>query len=190
MVSGFRREFEQALRLIGEAFADLKAQDKPIPVIVGGAAVEFYTGGMITTGDFDFVSADQPAIETALEKVGFRREHRAGHSMRGLYHPDLNIGAEVVSSRLLDGAADITHTTEVTTSPGGAFVASSRWKDMIADRLGQYCSTPRGVLEMLDQAIALWRFAQRKQIDEAYLDKRIRHETAGDWSLDRLKSQA
>jgi hypothetical protein len=189
MASGFRPEFEQALRLIGEAFSDFKAQGKSPPIIVGGAAVEFYTGSTIMTGDFDLVSPDQPAIEAALQKVGFRREDRMGHAMRGLYHPDLNMGAEVVSSRLLDGAADIGHTVDVTTSPAGAFVRIVSLEDMIADRLAQYGSAPRGVPEMLDQALTLWRFAEQRQIDEAYLDKRIRYETAGDWSLDRLKSQ-
>ena len=46
------------------------------PVLVGGAAVELYTGGAYTTGDLDFVGSAPPEVARALEGAGFRRARR------------------------------------------------------------------------------------------------------------------
>lgn len=150
--------------------------------------MEFYTGGAVTTGDFDLVAPDQDAIENALVDVGFRREDRPGRLMRGLYHPRLNIGVEVVGSRLFDGAADPDRAIDIEVLDYRVRIAAI--EDMIADRLGQYAGNPSGSADMLDQAVKLWQFAPRSEIDETYLDRRIREETAGDWSLADLKSKA
>ena len=56
------------------------------PVLVGGAAVELYTRGAYTTGDFDFVGGVPATVGKALEEVGFRREGRHWvHSKAQLY---------------------------------------------------------------------------------------------------------
>jgi len=58
---------------------------------------------------------------------------------------------------------------------------------MIADRIGQYASTTNRVPAMLDQAVKLFRLAD--QLDETYLDRRIRDETLGELDLKYLKAQ-
>ncbi len=45
-------------------------------MLVGGAAVELYTGGAYTTGDFDFVGDVSESVGRDLEKAGFKREGR------------------------------------------------------------------------------------------------------------------
>ncbi len=184
--SGFRPEFTEALALLARAFDMVVAGGHARPVLVGGASVEFYTGGAITSGDFDVVTGAQAALEAALVDVGFRREDRAGHLLRGLYHPTLAMGVEIVSGRLFDGRTDRSRLLLV--DVGGHELALPPIEDMIADRMGQHAAYERGVPEMLQQAVALFLLAER--IDRTYLDKRIREETADRFGLADLLLEA
>jgi hypothetical protein len=47
-----------------------------IPVLVGGAAVELFTGGGYTTGDLDFVGEVPEAVGRQLSEAGFARKGR------------------------------------------------------------------------------------------------------------------
>ena len=47
-----------------------------VPIVVGGVAVELYTGGAYTTGDIDLVGSVSPRAAQALKKVGFDRHGR------------------------------------------------------------------------------------------------------------------
>ncbi|MBM3538493.1 MAG: hypothetical protein FJX55_11735, partial [Alphaproteobacteria bacterium] len=75
------------------------------PILVGGAAVELYTSGAVTSGDFDLVTADDEKLASALEAAGFQRH--AGDP-RQLAHPELQMAVEFVSGPLMDGRADLT----------------------------------------------------------------------------------
>src|SRR5258708_733620 len=55
----FRLEFIEALRLLALACEEVATRGYERPVLVGGAAVEFHTGGAVASGDFDFVSEEQ-----------------------------------------------------------------------------------------------------------------------------------
>lgn len=46
------------------------------PILVGGAAVELYTGGAYTTGDLDFVGSVPPVVVKSLTDAGFSRVGR------------------------------------------------------------------------------------------------------------------
>jgi len=183
-----RTNFYEALIKVAQACEGMHRRGLSRPVLAGGAAVEFYTNGLVTTGDFDFVTAAQVEFEQELERVGFRRENRPGRAMRGLYHPTLNMGVEVVSSRLYEGNTDRSKVllVDFETADHASLPIAPR-EDMIADRLGQYNSTPKGVPEMLKQAILLFTTATR--MDARYLDKRIREETGGDWTLKDLEAR-
>jgi hypothetical protein len=78
----YRPEFVQALQLLAEAFEALVAKGCDRPVLVGGAAVEFYTGGAVVSGDFDVVTAVQSALEGELIRLGFVKENRPGRLLR------------------------------------------------------------------------------------------------------------
>jgi hypothetical protein len=105
-MSEFRPEFESVLEIVGRAFERVVAQGRSRPVIVGGAAVEYYTGGAIMSGDCDIVAVADMAFEAALLAEGFRREDRPGHVQRGFYHPDFAIGIEIVGDSLFGGETD------------------------------------------------------------------------------------
>ncbi|WP_234419357.1 hypothetical protein [Sphingomonas sp. EC-HK361] len=152
------------------------------PILVGGAAAELYSGSAINTGDFDVVTSRQDAFEDALVALGFERPIGKGHTFTGMLHPALKLGFEVVSSVLLDGAADRERVRIFTLGKDG-IVAVIALEDMIADRLGQYASGTAP--EMLQQARLL--FALSDRLDLAYLECRIHQETVGDYGLAALK---
>jgi hypothetical protein len=54
--------------------------------------------------------------------------------------------------------------------------------------MGQFAAAKRGPLEMLEQALALFRLAD--ELDETYLENRLREETLGQYDLAFLKSAA
>lgn len=186
-MSLFRPEFIEALSLLAMACDDVAASGYDRPILVGGAPVEFHTGSAVVSGDFDFVTEEQRAFEGALICYGFRREDRSERLLRGLYHPELGLGVEVVSGQLLDGRSDARRVQLVEIVDQKA-VAIAPVEDMIADRLGQYVSTQNRPPEMLDQAIKLFRLAN--SLDEAYLDVRIRDETGAELDLGYLRERS
>ncbi len=104
--SPWRPEFLEALRLLARASDALHTRGLPRPVLVGGGAVEIYTGNAVMTGDIDVVSPVQPELEEELLRLGFQRPSGAGQSLRGLIHPALALGFEVIGSIPMDGASD------------------------------------------------------------------------------------
>ena len=154
------------------------------PVLVGGGAVEFHTGGAVTSGDFDIVTEAQAEFETELRALGFEKPKGRGQLIRGLIHPDLEIAVEVVGRVLFDGAVPMGRVLVVEVEAGHE-VGVLLVEDLIADRLGQAVSGPRRDPRMLDQAVKLYVLA--RQIDENYLDGRIRAETLGELDLKALK---
>ena len=182
----FRREYLDALELLGEASEKLAKQGLSPPIIVGGAAVEYYTGAAIMTGDFDIVCAADQSLKDILVGLGFREENRQGHLLRGLYHPDLLMAVEIVSGALFDGRADRDRLAVIRLEHGREVLIASI-EDMIADRMGQYASSPRGAFDMLKQAMILLQLAEN--VDEPYLEERILAETLGQYDLDFLREK-
>jgi len=181
-----RQEFIEAFELLGAAFDRVVEQGFKRPVLVGGGAVEYYTGGAVVSGDFDVVSAADETLTRELVALGFRKEDRKGHLLRGLYHPGLEIGVEVVSGELFDGKSDESRVLEVALGKGG-HVAVPPVEDLIADRMGQFCSIPEGDQDMLAQAILLFQLAGA--VDETYLNSRILMETDNGYDLAYLKAR-
>ena len=178
----YRPEFEAALRLFARASEAMHARGFERPVLVGGAAVELYSGSAITTGDFDLATGRQEAFEEELLRVGFIRPVGLGSFSRGLVHPDLKLGFEVVASAPFSGAFDRTTLALVEDFGDAAPFVVLSIEDLIADRMGQYASgTAR---DRLDQARVL--FALHPDLDRAYLNRRIREETCGDHGIEDL----
>lgn len=152
-------------------------------MLVGGAAAEFYTGGAITTGDFDFVTAYREEFFHELEAVGFKRAG-PGQIQRALFHPATGLSVEVVSGALMDGRADPERILTVKFRDGDLRIVSV--EDMIADRVGQALAGPRIDLRMKEQALSLYRLAGA--IDRTYLDKRIAQDSVNQATLETLES--
>lgn len=181
MTSPYRPEFEAALRLLAEVSEALVARGLPRPILVGGGAVEYYSGSAIMTGDLDLTFGAQEALEEELQRKGFVRPSGPGKLTRGWVHPELGLSFEVVGSTPLDGAADPRRTLRIDFADNSFAVIAI--EDLIADRMGQYASG--SAPEMLTQAREL--LALQPDVDRDYLDRRIRYETAGDHGLEDLE---
>jgi len=125
-----------------------------IPVLVGGSAVELYSGGAYTTGDLNFVGSLSRRVERELARAGFER---AG---RHWVHEEGQVFIEVPAAALTEGEQVVrvvfgTHSV-LTISP----------EDALLDRLAawkHWDSAADGVASFL-----LYR-ATRKGLDESRL---------------------
>ena len=179
----WRPEFLDALRMLARLSEALAQRGLPRPVLVGGGAVEFYTGSAVMTGDIDVTSPVQPELEEELQKLGFVRPSGPGKSTRGWIHPDLGLGFEVVGNSPMGGSVPSTQLSMVKAIPDEPALVVVSIEDMIADRMGQYASgTARG---MIDQARKL--FSLNFAMDRDYLDRRIREESVGDYGVEDLE---
>ena len=104
---------------------------------------------------------------------------------RGWVHPQLRLGFEVVGSALLDGLAERDRAILFELSSGDRLIVISI-EDLIADRLGQFASG--SAPEMLGQARTI--FNLHNDLDMAYMERRIRAETAGDHGIEILTNAA
>jgi hypothetical protein len=180
-MSSYRPEFEAALRLLAKVSEAMVARGFRRPILVGGAAAEFYSHSAISTGDFDLCTIRQTELDEEFERAGFVRPSGPGQLLKGWIHPKLKFGFEVVAETPLDGAFDPATLVLVEEVAEGAFVVISV-EDLIADRMGQFASGTAP--DRFEQALTLFRL--QSSIDRAYLDRRIREETAGDYGIEAL----
>jgi len=137
----------------------LFATEQPVPVLVGGAAVELYSSGAYTTGDIDLVGSVTPRVERELREAGFERHGR--HWV----HEAAQVFVEFPGSALEQD--ELAEWRELE----GQRVRIISAEDLLVDRLGawQYWrSSVDGV-----NALLLWR-ALRENLDLARLDARIK----------------
>jgi hypothetical protein len=123
-------------------------------VLVGGAAVELYTAGAYTTGDFDFVGTVPDSVARALSDAGFKREGR--HWIRA----EGEIFVEFPGSRI-----EKNERTAIL-NVSGTRVLTLTAEDMIVDRLAAWQfwrSTTDGA-----SAFLIWK-AQARRLDSARL---------------------
>jgi hypothetical protein len=96
------------------------------PVLTGGAAVELYTAGAYTTGDFDFIGDVTKEVAARLADAGFRREGR--HWI----HPKEQLFIE------FPGSAVQSHERAAVVQVGRFSVLALSPEDMIVDRLAAW----------------------------------------------------
>ncbi|MHB8799442.1 MAG: hypothetical protein ACYDBY_13360 [Thermoanaerobaculia bacterium] len=100
------REPEGARRtaLLVAWFQGLFPEADELPILVGGAAVELYTGGAYVTGDLDFVGSVSPYVAKRLMEAGFEKRgrhwaHEAGRVFLELPGRSLEPASEPVRLR-------------------------------------------------------------------------------------------
>jgi hypothetical protein len=83
----WRSELVDALRLLARVSEAMHRRGLPRPVLVGGAAAEFYSGSALMTGDVDLTSPAQPELEDELRAHGFVNPGGPGHAPPGWATP-------------------------------------------------------------------------------------------------------
>lgn len=179
----WRPEFLKALELLAQVSEAMHARGLPRPILVGGGAVEFWSGSAVTTGDIDLASPVQPELEEELQGLGFVRPAGAGRSLRGWVHPELGLGFEVVASSPMGGGADPARIRLVQPAGGAGRFRIIAVEDLIADRMGQFASG--SAPEMREQAAGL--LSLYPDADRAYLERRIREETLGEYGSEDVQ---
>jgi hypothetical protein len=181
-LASYRPEFEAALRLLARMGEEMAATGYSRPVLVGGAAVEYYSQSAIGTGDFDLCTPWQEAFEAIMQRHGFIRPSGPGKATRGWIHPELALGFEIVASVPMDGSVDREHILLLEDFSEEGSLAIISVEDLIADRMGQYASGSAS--GMHGQARALLRL--HPDADMHYLERRIREETGGDHGVEDI----
>ncbi len=136
-----------------------------VPVVAGGAAVEFYTRGSYTTVDVDMVVEGLQEIDTVLREFGFTRLAGASY-----VHPQIEVVVDLPDEPL---AGDSRRIVEVDVD--GRKVHLIGLDDIIADRL-------RATVYWEDLSSKEWAVqmmaAQWEQVDWTYLYALAREEPA------------
>ena len=179
----YRPEFTAALRLFARISEAMSQRGFQRPILVGGAAAEFYSTSALTTGDFDICTIRQSELEEEMRKLGFVRPSGKASMVKGWVHPELKLGFEVVAEVPMNGNVDAAHIRLVQPIGDGPHFRVISVEDLIADRMGQYASgTAR---DRIDQARVL--LALHPDADLVYLERRIREESMGDYGLEDIK---
>ena len=185
MKSPYRPEFVAALKLLAQVSDVMEKRGLSRPILVGGAAAEFWSTSALTTGDFDLCTPWQDELETELLKFGFVKPQGVGQLLKGWVHPDLKLGFEVVANVPMDGNVDAAHIRLVQPMGESALFRVISVEDLIADRMGQFASgTAR---DRLDQARVL--LALHPDADFDYLERRIREESSGDYGIAYIQGE-
>lgn len=183
--SPWRIELVEALRLLARVSEAMHRRGLPRPVLVGGAAVEYYSASAVMTGDIDLASPAQPELEEELLRHGFVRPHGPGHTALGWLHPELKLGVEVVASSPMGGTIDPARLLLVRPIGEAVPFRVLSVEDMIADRMGQFASG--SAPDMRGQAAILFRLYP--ELDRDYLERRIREETLGEHGIEDIEGE-
>lgn len=130
------------------------------PIMVGGGAIEFYTGIRFATGDLDLIAPDHDITVEALERLGFERpegkKHFVNRSVAAL--------VDVHSSELQPDEEPI----ELIYHKVPLLVVSP--EDCLTQRLISY-KRHKSTLDIINSFLISYH--QRDRIDEARLAERI-----------------
>ena len=184
----WQRNFVATLQLLARA-AVRQPFGPPDPVLCGAAAVRLYTGDLWSAGCLEvFTAAPQPLI-TELFAAGFRWTGRPKLADRGLWHPELQIGIDVID-HVQRGLAQPTNTLSVAldlgaTGPADRELVSLKVvgiEDMIvAEVAGMQRQGPSEEAAAKARVLAeLGRNGVGGRLRSGYLHRRLAWETRGE----------
>ena len=157
--------------------ADRLREDELEPILVGGAALEFYTAGGYSTGDVDLALPVGPDVDQAFADLGFEKQGRYW------IRDDLDLLFEAPAPAGLPG--ETAPRTEVEVD--GMRVVIIGIEDLLIDRL-------RGQVHWKSEEDGRWArrlvLLYTDQLDWDYLEARVAAHDEEAAALARLKEEA
>lgn len=157
--------------------ADRLHEDGIVPIVVGGTALEFYTGGGYATADIDLALPLCPEVDEAFRDLGFAKEGR--YWLR----EDLDLLLEAPAPAGLPGET----APRTTVTVDGLPVTIIGLEDLLLDRLRAWVHWQSSEDERWATRLAL---LYADTIDWAYLRRRTERETREGEALRALESRA
>jgi hypothetical protein len=102
-----------ALQLLGLAAARLPF-GVPDPILCGASAVALYTGDLWPVDELQVIAADTRPLTAELFAVGFHWTQCPLYRGKGLWHPQLQIGADVIEDHVSLASAEFLSVLSVT----------------------------------------------------------------------------
>ena len=171
-------DFSKKIMIIAIITTALKEKLGLIPIVVGGQAVEFYTGGGYATMDIDLIcEASINKIGKVLEPLGFHQDNKYWI----LDSETINIAIEIPSGPLA-GSKDKLHEVEIDNHKA-YFIGI---EDIIIDRLNAYVHWNE---EWQEEWILGMMVSNLENIDWDYLNKIASQEKVTD-ALNEISAKA
>jgi hypothetical protein len=190
----WRHSFVGALRLLGQAVTRLPF-GVPDPILCGASAVALYTGDLWSVGELQVIAADTRPLTAELFAAGFRLTQRPLYLGRGLWHPQLQIGADVIEDHASLASAESLNVLTVTddwplAERGRGELASIKVidiEDLIAEQAADWLARRMPTGEVTTKSWVLVALAQRGvggRFRGEYLQRRLAWETNGEVAFD------
>jgi hypothetical protein len=192
----WRASFLGALKLFAQAGRRLPIGVSD-PVLCGDSAVELYTGGLWSAADLEVIASDARLHIAELFAVGYRWSGRPRYAAQSLWHPELQIGIDIVEPRETPSRAEQANRLMVAIDldlPRPTDVVSLKVigiEDLISQQVGCWLrdGSPSGeFVSKLQALLALGRAGVGGPFGMGYLQRRLARETNGEVVIEVLKS--
>jgi hypothetical protein len=195
----WRNNFVGALQLLGLAAARLPF-GVPDPMLCGASAVALYTGDLWPVDELQVIAADTRPLTAELFAVGFRWTQRPLYHGKGLWHPQLQIGADVIEDHVSLASAEFLNVLSVTvdwplTERAGGDLPAIKVigiEDLIVEQATDWLAHRVSTGEVATKSGALVTLAQSGvggRFRGAYLQRRLAWETNGEVAFDASPSK-
>ena len=165
----------------------------------GTSAVELYSGGLWSAAVVEVLAADAARMTAELFAVGFRWTHRPQHLGRGLWHPELLIGIDIIERAPL-GPGELSNVLTVAVDLGTHGLADKEpaWlkvigiEDVIAEQVRGWLMdrAPAGEPGLRIQAlVGLGQEGVGGGFRFGYLQRRLARETGGEVVIDGCRPE-
>jgi hypothetical protein len=158
-------------------------------VLCGASAVELYTGGLWPAGDVEVLTTETRPLVAELFAAGFRWTQRPRDVGRGLWHPELQIGIDVLEAPESPGPAVLSNILSLAvdleaTGPADKNLVSLKVvgiEDLIVEQVACWLKHPTGEAATRIQVLTgLARRGVGGWLRAGYLQRRLAWETNGE----------